>query len=152
MQTAKLSGQCSAISLSFNNTSANQVIDVSDRDANGAIWIYKNCVSKRTVTCSGPGVLVALTYQFCPVKSGCPLFHIDFSDLAKGQYISDEWKFTKGVVIEAKKKIQDGLPQDLLVTRLKLPVGVGPWCLTLPLLLKILTWVPPTPWSLEVLE
>jgi hypothetical protein len=102
--TVEISGQCNGIRLFFAS-GGSQVMDVSIRDTNGGVWIYKKDVIKVEVQCPGAGVLEAITYMFCPIN-GCPVFHLDFSDLSPGQYISDEWKLSKGVIIEA---LRDGV-------------------------------------------
>lgn len=100
--TASLSGQCNVITLTLEG-GVTETVNVNNLDtANGGIWIYKDKVVKLTVGCTGPGVLKAVKYMFCPIDS-CPIFHLDFSELVSGQYISDEWKQTKGVVITARK-------------------------------------------------
>jgi hypothetical protein len=109
--TAQLSGLCDEIKLHLGSGVV-QVVDVSDLDPeNGGVWIYKNNVVKMTVGCSGPGLVEAISYVFCPID-GCPIFHLDFSDLVEGQYISDEWKDSKGVIIEARRDFSDDDEDD----------------------------------------
>jgi hypothetical protein len=102
--SAELSGMCNSMSLQLKS-GAVEVVNIDPLSTSGGPFqINKTNVVKISVVCVGAGALEEISYVLCPID-GCPMFHLDFSDLVQGQYISDEWKDSKGVIIEA---IPDG--------------------------------------------